>query len=61
MDKTRKKISLEWVGAPVTRSLCERKIDRVKETFTPSDRVLRLRPVPKLVEDQASDVKILLV
>ena len=58
MDKTLKKISSEWVGAPVTQSLCERKIDRVKETFTPSDRVLRPRPVTKLVEDQASDVKL---
>ena len=60
MDKTLKKISLEWVkvGAPVTRSFCERKIDCVKETFTPSDHVLRSRPVTKLVEDQASDVKL---
>ena len=58
MDKTLKKISSEWVGAPVTQSLCKRKIDRVKETFTPSDRALRTRPVTKLVEDQASDVKL---
>ena len=56
MKKTLKKISSEWVGAPVTQSLCERKIDHVKEIFTPSDRVLRPCAVSKLVKDQASDV-----
>ena len=44
MDTNHKKNSSEWVGARVAQSLCERKKDRAKQTFTPSDRVLRPRP-----------------
>ena len=58
MQHNSKEKPSEWVGAPVAPPLCERKKGCVKETFTPSDRVLRPRPVTKLVEDQASDVKL---
>jgi len=49
--------SSEWVGAPVAPPLCERKKRGVKETVTPSDRVLRSRSRTKLDEEQATDAK----
>ena len=49
--------SSEWVGAPVAPPLCERKKRGVKETITPSDRVLRSRSRTKLDEEQATDAK----
>ena len=51
------KNSSEWVGAPVAPPLCERKKRGVKETVTPSDRVLRSRSRTKLDEEQATDAK----
>ena len=47
----------EWVGAPVAPTLCERKKGGVKETVTPSDRVLRSHTRTKFDEGQATDVK----
>ena len=37
---TQREKKSEWIGAPVTSSLCERKKNGAKETCTPSDRVL---------------------
>lgn len=53
------KIPSEWVGAPVAPLLCERKKRGVRETFTPSDRVLRPRRGTKQLEVQATDVKMM--
>jgi len=47
----------EWVGAPVAPTLCERKKGGVKETVTPSDRVLCSHTQTKFDEGQATDVK----
>jgi len=59
MNKDNKKIKpKEWVGAPVAPPLCERKQRGVKETFTPSDRVLRSHLRTKSDEEQATDVKL---
>ena len=59
MESRLKDISKEWVGAPVTSALCERKEAVVKETFTPSGRVLRsrTRTIAGTQEVQASDEK----
>ena len=57
MQHNNKEKPSEWVGAPVAPPLCERKKGRVKETITPSDRVLRPRPGSKQLEVQATDIK----
>ena len=59
MQYNNKEKPSEWVGAPVAPPLCERKKGRVKETITPSDRVLRPRPGSKQLEVQATDVKLM--
>ena len=58
MNTTTRKKSKEWVGAPVALPPCERRKGGVKETVTPSDRVLRPRSRTKLGEVQATDVKL---
>ena len=59
MESRLKDISKEWVGAPVTSALCERKKAVVEETFTPSGRVLRSRSrtIAGIQKVQASDDK----
>ena len=59
MESQLKDISKEWVGAPVTSALCERKKAVVEETFTPSGRMLRSisRIIAGIHKVQASDDK----
>ena len=53
MSYKNQKKSSEWVGAPGTASLCERKHDSVQETFTPTARDIRAMRRAKIAEEQA--------
>ena len=57
MKSTTKENSSEWVGAPCIEKNRER-MDFNAETFTPSERGLRLLLRNKKREEQASDVKL---
>ena len=57
MKKTTKENSSEWVGAPCIEK-SRKRMDFNAETFTPSERGLRLLLRNKKREEQASDVKL---
>lgn len=54
MKHNNRKVSSEWVGAPGTVTLCERKNDAVQETITPTARDIRALNRAKRAEEQAS-------